>query len=108
MRVKYFIDYRYEEKVQQFYPIGVWIQDQDDLGTDFHYLDEDSDEYAEAMWIVNRLVESDLNAPPDFLEYHQGKAGYCGMRSQIFEESTELNIDEFMEKTLKKFLVCEG
>ncbi len=105
MRVKYFIDYRYEDRIQQFIPIGIWIQDQDDLGIDMYYPDETSDEYWNAMWVMNRLVESDQNTPPDFLEYHQASAGYKGMRSQIFGEETDLNVDEFMRKTLQKFMV---
>ena len=108
MRLRYFIDYRFDEKVEQFLPIGIWIQDVDDLGIDMFYQDATSDQYEEAMWTVNRLVESDMNAPPDFLEFHQAKAGYCGMRSKIFEAETALNIDEFMRKTLQKFLVGEG
>ncbi|MBC8465643.1 hypothetical protein H8D57_01320 [bacterium] len=103
MRLKYFIDYRFNERLGQFLPIGIWIQDKDDLGIDFHYLDEESEEYWEASNVVNRLVEMDSNAPPDFLEFHQARADYRGMRSQIFEKDTESNVDEFMQKTLKKF-----
>ena len=105
MRLKYFIDYRYEETVQQFLPIGIWIQDQDDMGIDFYYPDETSDEYWDAMWVMNRLVENDLNAPEDFLEHHQVKAGQMGMRSKVFGEDTKLSVDEFMRETLKKFLI---
>ena len=94
MRVKYFIDYRFEEKLQKFVPIGIWIQDQDDLGIDMYYPDETSDEYADAMWVMNRLVENDLNAPEDFLEHHQIKAGQKGMRSSVFEEETNLTVDD--------------
>jgi len=108
MRLKYFIDYRYQEKLQQFLPIGIWIQDHDDLGIDIYYPDESSDEYWDSVSVVNRLVESDLKAPADFLEYHQTKAGYLGMRSKIFEAEIALNIDEFMRKTLQKFMVGEG
>jgi len=108
MRVKYFIDYRYEESAQQFLPIGIWIQDQGDLGIDMYYPDETSDEYWDAMWVMNRLVESNLNAPADFLEYHQARAGYNGMRSEIFEEKIDLNVDEFMRKTLQRFMVSGG
>ena len=108
MRLRYFIDYRFDEKVEQFLPIGIWIQDQDDLGVDMFYPDETSDEYWESLWKINRLVESDLNVPPDFLEFHQAKAGYNGMRSKIFEAESVLNIDEFMKKTLQKYLVGEG
>jgi len=108
MRFRYFIDYRFDGKVQQFLPIGIWIQDIDDLGIDMCYPDETSDQYWEAQWIINRLVESDMNAPPDFLEFHQAKAGYRGMRSKIFEAETALNIDEFMSQTLQKSMVGEG
>ena len=104
MRVKYFIDYRFDDMVQQFLPIGIWIQDIDDLGIDMYYPDESSNEYEEAIWVMNRLVENDLNASLDFLEYHQVRAGYKEMRSQIFEEETDLNADEFMKRTLKKFM----
>ena len=73
-----------------------------------YYPDEESDEYSDAMWVINRLVEAGLNAPPDFLEFHQERAGYRGMRSRIFEEETELTIDEFMRKTLQHFVDREG
>lgn len=108
MRLKYFIDYRFDEKVQQFLPIGIWIQDMDDQGIDMYYPDESSDEYWDAMWVVNRLVEKDLIAPADFLEHHQKRAGYTGMRSQVFEEETDLNVDELMRKILKNFKAGEG
>jgi len=107
MRLKYFIDYRFDDKIQQFLPIGIWIQDQDDLGIDIYYHDETSDEYWEAMWVMNRLVENDLTAPADFLEYHQAKACYKEVRSRVYEEKTELSVDEFMRKTLRKFMVGE-
>ena len=108
MRVKYFIDYRFDEKLQQFLPIGIWIQDQDDLGTDFYYQNEDSYEYADALWVMNRLVENDLNAPADFLEFYQARAGQKGMRSKVFEEVTNLGVDEFMKNTLNKFVKGES
>jgi hypothetical protein len=108
MRLKYFVDFRFEDKVQQFLPVGIWIQDMDDLGIDMFYPDGTSDEYWDAMWVMNLLVEFDLNAPPDFLEHHQSRVGYRGMRSKIFEAETNLNIDEFMRKTIQKFMVGEG
>ena len=106
--MKYFVDFRFNEKVEQFLSIGIWIQDIDDLGIDMYYPDVTSDQYWEAQWIINRLVENDLNAPSDFLEFHQARAGYRGMRSKVFEAETALNIDEFMSKTLQKILVGEG
>ena len=108
MKLKYFIEYNFDAKVEQFLPIGIWIQDVDDLGIEMYYPDETSDEYWEGQWVINRLVESDLNTPPNFLEFHQTRAGYLGMRSKIFEAETALNIDEFMSKILQKFIVGEG
>ena len=108
MRLKYFIDYRFDDKVGRFLPIGIWIQDMGDLGIVMYYPDESSEEYEEASWIINRLVEGGLNAPPDFLEFHQARAGYLGMRSRIFEVETDMNFDEFMRETLKKFITGEG
>jgi len=104
MRLRYFIDFRYDDKVLQFLPIGIWIQDMGDLGIDMYYPDETSDEYWEAMWVMNRLVEDDLNTPLNLLEYHRARAGYKGMRSRTFEEETDLNLDEFMRKTLSKYM----
>ena len=108
MRLRYFIDYRYDEKIGRFLPIGIWIHNPVNGAVDFYYIDPESDEYADAMWVINRLVESDLKAPPDFLEFHQQRAGYRGMRSRIFEEETELTYDEFMRKTLQRFMDQEG
>ena len=108
MRLKYFIDYRFDDKSDRFLPVGIWIQDLGDLGIEMYYQDENSEEYWEAMWVINRLVEGGLNARPDFLEFHQARAGYRGMRSRIFEETTDMNLDEFMRETLKKFIAGEG
>jgi hypothetical protein len=55
-----------------------------------YYQDEDSEEYWEAMFVMNRLVEADLYAPPDFLEFHQARAGTRGMRFRIFEAETDI------------------
>ena len=109
MKLRYFLDYRYDDEVSRFLPIGIWIQDMDDFGIEMYYPEEElSDEYWEAMWIINRLVERGLNAPSDFLEFHQERAGYRRMRSRIFEETTEMNLDEFMRETLHKFDNGEG
>jgi len=89
-------------------PIGIWIHNPVDGAVDIYYPDQESEEYWDAMWVINRLVESDLNAPPDFLDFHQKRSGYRGMRSRIFEEETEFTIDEFMRKTLRKFRDREG
>ncbi|MBC8465772.1 hypothetical protein H8D57_01985 [bacterium] len=106
--MKYFIDFRFDDTVNQFLPIGIWIQDMDDQGIDMYYPDESLDEYEEAIWVMNRIVEKNLNVPPDFLEYHQAKAGYRGMRSQVFEKETDLNLVEFMRVTLQKILAGKG
>ena len=108
MKLRYFIDSRYNEKVGRFLPIGIWIYNPVDGAVDFYYPDPESDENADAMWVINRLVESDLKAPPDFLEFHQHQAGYKGMRSRILEVDTELGYDEFMKRTLRDFIERES
>lgn len=108
MRVRYFIDYSYDDEADRFLPIGIWVHNPADGAVDILYLDQESDEYWEALWVINRLAESDLNAPMDFLEFHQGRAGYRGMRSAIFEVETELGYDEFMKRTLQEFIERES
>ena len=104
MRVRFFIEYRYNDEASRFLPIGIWVHNPVDGAVDIFYTDPESDEYWDAMWVINRLVESNLNAPPDFLEFHQMRTGYRGMRSRIFEEQTDLTYDEFMRKTLRRFM----
>ncbi len=61
----------------------------------------------DAMWVMNRLVDNDLNAPADFLEYHQARTGHKRMRSLIIEVVTDLGVDKFMKSTLKEIrMVC--
>ena len=107
MKLRYFIDYRYNDEVGRFMPIGIWIHNPVDGAVDFYYPDPESDEYWDAMFVINRLVESDLKAPPDFLEFHQQRAGYRGMRSRIFEVDTELGYDEFMAQALQAAIRME-
>ncbi len=104
MKLRYFIDYLYKNEAGRFLPIGIWIHNPVDGAVDFYYPDPESDEYTDAMWVVNRLVESDLKPPPDFLEFHKQRAGYRGMRSAIFEVETEWGYDEFMKRTLQEFV----
>ena len=108
LRLKYFIDYRFDDEAGRFLPIGVWIHNPADGAVDVFYLDQESDEYWDAMWVLNRLAESDLKAPPDFLEFHQARAGYRGMRSAVFEVESELGYDEFMKRTLQGFIARES
>jgi len=108
MRLRYLIDFGYDEKEDRFQPIGIWIHNSADVAVDFHYPDQESDEYWDAMFVINRLVEAGLTAPPDFLEFHQARAGYCGMRSAIIEVETELGYDEFMKRTLQEFIEREN
>jgi len=103
MKLRYFIDYRYSDELNRFVPISIWIHNPVDGAVDIYYPDQESGEYADAMWVINRLVESDLNAPSDFLEFHQERAGYRGMRSAILEVETNLGYDEFMKRTLQEF-----
>lgn len=95
MRIKYFIDYLYDEVSGRFLPIGVWMHNPADGDVDIYYPDEDSREYEEALWIINRLVEAGLKTPEDFLEFHQQRAGYRGVRGSVRVEDTDKDYDEF-------------
>ena len=108
MKLRYFIDYRYDSKAGRFLPIGIWIHNPVNGAVDIYYPEQESDEYWDAMFVINRLVEAGLNAPPDFLEFHQTRASYRGMRSAIFEVETELGYDEFMKRTLQEFIERES
>jgi hypothetical protein len=68
---------------------------------DFYYSDKESPEYEEALWVINRMVEGGLSTPTDFLEYHQQKAGYRGMRGSILEADTEKYYDEFAKQVIQ-------
>ena len=108
MRVRYFIDYRFDEATGEFRPIGVWMHNPDDGDVDIFYPDESCLEYQEAMWVVNRLVESDLKTPPDFLEFHQQRAGYMEMRGPVTQTDTELGYTEFGKQLLKTVMERES
>ena len=41
VRLRYFIDYRYDEKVGRFLPIGIWIHNTVDGAVDIYYIDPD-------------------------------------------------------------------
>jgi len=107
MRLRYFIENRYDDKAGRFLPIGIWIHNPVNGAVDIYYPDQESSEYWDAMFVINRLVEGGLTAPLDFLEFHQGRVGYRVMRSAIFEVETELGYDEFMKQTLREFIERE-
>lgn len=107
MRLKYFIEYRYDEASGEFKPIGVWMHNLVDDDVDVYFPDESSPEYEEAIWVVNRLVEGDLKTPDDFLVYHQQRAGYRGMRGMIRETETELSYDQFTQAILQQAVARE-
>lgn len=108
MRIRYFIDYRFDEATGEFQPIGVWMHNPDDGDVDMFYLDESCPEAEEAMWVINRLVEADLKTPPDFLEFHQQRAGYRGMRGPVREVETELGYEEFGRRALEESIGRES
>jgi len=101
MRIRHFIDYRFDEETGEFQPIGIWMHNPVDGDVDIYYPDESCSECEEAMWVINRLVEADLKTPSDFLEFHQQRAGYLGMRSTIVEGETVLAYGEYGEQALR-------
>ena len=108
MRVRYFIDYRMDERTGGFIPIGVWMHNSVDGDVDIFYPDESCPEYEEAMWVINRLVEADMKTPPDFLEFHQQRAWYCEMRGPVTQTDTELGYTEFGKQLLKTVIERES
>jgi len=95
MRIRYFIDYRFDEATGEFLPIGIWMHNPDDGDVDMYYLDASCPEAEEANWVINRLVEAGLKTPDDFLEFHQQRAGYLGMRGSVLEVETALSYGDF-------------
>jgi len=98
--MRYFIDYRFDESTEAFQPIGIWMHNPVDGDVDMYYADPDCHEADEANWILNRLVEAGLKTPPYFLDFHQQRAGYHGMRGSVLEVETAVNYDDFGRKTL--------
>ncbi len=95
MRLCYFLEYRYDDDVGAFKPIGVWMHNPADGDVDIFYVDPECPEAEEANWIMNRLVEAGLKTPDDFLEFHATRTGYHGMRGPVREVETELSYDAF-------------
>lgn len=108
MKLKYFVEYRFEEAAGRFLPIGVWMHNPADGDVDVFYEDPECPEASEANWILNRLVEADLKTPDDFLEYHQQHAGYRGMRGPVREVETDLDYDAFGGKVLQEAIEREN
>lgn len=102
MKLRYFIEYSYEGASGEFKPIGVWMHNPVDGDVDIFYADPECPEEDEANWILNRLVEADLKTPDDFLEYHQKRAGYRGMRGLVRDAETELTYDQFARTILQQ------
>jgi len=100
--IRYFTDYRFDEAAMGFLPIGVRMHNPVDGDVGAYYTAQESPEYEEAMWVINRLVDADLKTPPDFLEFRQQRAGYQGMRAAVGEVDTDLSYDEFGRRTLEE------
>ena len=108
MRLRYFIEYRYDDESGGFLPIGVWMHNPADGDVDIFHIDPDGPEADEAMWILNRLVESGLKTPEDFLEFHAERAGYLGMRGPVRETETELGYEEFAKQVIQTAVTGES
>jgi len=52
--------------------------------------------------------EGGIKTPNDFLDYHQQRAGYRGMRGSIREIETDLNYDQFGQAVLQDAIEREG
>jgi len=101
LKLRFFIDYRYDEASCSFKLIGVWMHNPADGDVDIYYEDPECPESDEANWILNRLVEGGLKTPDDFLEYHQQHSGYRGMRGPVREMETDLGYEAFGKQILE-------
>jgi len=108
LKLRFFIEYRYDEASSEFKPIGVWMHNPAAGDVDIYYPDEASTEYEGALWVINRLVDAGLKTPEDFLDYHQQRAGYRGMRGSIREIETDLNYNQFGRSVLQDTIEREG
>jgi len=104
---QYFIEYRYDGASGEFKPIGIWMHNSVGGDVDIFYADPECLKADEANWILNRLVEGDLKTPDDFLEYHQQRAGYRGMRVPVKETETDLTYDQFARVILQQAVARE-
>jgi len=102
LKLRFFIDYRYDEALNGFRPIGVWMHNPVDGDVDIYYFDSECPEATAANWVLNRLVEGGIKTPDDFLDYHQQRAGYRGMRGPVKESDTELNYDRFARQVMQQ------
>jgi len=100
--LRYFVDYRYDDALGGFKPIGVWMHNPADGDVDIFYEAPECPEADDANWILNRLVESGLKTPDDFLEFHAARAGYRGMRGPVRETETERGYEAFAKSALSK------
>ena len=85
MKLRYMIEYALRDRIREprYDPIGVWVQGSGpglDLVVEF--LPGHAEAQEEADWVINRLVENDVQSlPEDLLAYHQSTLPpYRGMR----------------------------
>jgi len=108
MRLKYFLEYRFDDASGGFLPIGVWMHNPTYGDVDIFHLDPECPEADEGNWVLNRLVEGGFKTPEDFLEYHATRAGYRGMRGPMRETETDLNYTTFAEKVMQDALAKDN
>ena len=90
MKLRYMVEYALRDRIREprYHPIGVWVQGPGpglDLVVEF--LPGHAEAREDAEWVVNRLVENDVQTlSEDFLEYHHAALSpYRGMRGVVVE-----------------------
>ena len=90
MKLRYMIEYALRDLIREphYDPIGVWVQGPGPgLDLVIEFLPGHAEAQEDAVWVVNRLVENDVQTlPEDFLEYHRSTLSpYRGMRGAVVE-----------------------
>ena len=107
MKLRYMIEYALRDRIREprYDPIGVWVQGSGpglDLVVEF--LPGHAEAQEEADWVINRLVENDVQSlPEDLLAYHQSTLPpYRGMRGVVVETDEYPSAEACAESVLEQ------
>ena len=107
MKLRYMVEYTLRDRIREprYDPIGVWVQGPGpglDLVVEF--LPGHTEAREEAEWVVNRLVENDVQTlPEDFLEYYQSTLSpFRGMRGAVVETDEYTSAEACVRSVLER------
>ena len=107
MKLRYMIEYALRDRIREprYDPIGVWVQGPGPgLDLVIEFLPGHPEAEEEAEWVVNRLVENDVQSlPGNFLAYHQSTLSpYRGMRGAVVETDEYISADMCAKSMLER------